>query len=190
MIFVCCFMYIYALSSVLPPTGEGGPQGRMGGLPLWAGGRAPSVPAAPRDRHDEHASACRTHWDRIGVLGVCRPEKVRERMRVMALFQADVQSSFLFLGPGLRPGRCGWVGSPEGLGRGSRNTLPGPLAQRSAHAKKKSARFRRRSQPAFQPVFANCIIFVKKKIFGSLKLPVSGRGSSGRAPPRRGSCPC
>ena len=141
MIFVCCFMYIYASPSALPPTGEGGPQGRMGGLPLWAGGRAPSVPAAPRDRHDEHASACRTHWDRIGVLGVCRPEKVRERMRVMALFQADIQSSFLFLGPGLRPGRCGWVGSPEGLGRGSRNTLPGPLAQRSSHTKRKAPAF-------------------------------------------------
>ena len=48
------------------------------------------------------------------------------------LFQPDARSDLLHLGPGLRPGRCGRVGSPEGLGRGSRNTLPGPLAQRSA----------------------------------------------------------
>ena len=43
---------------------------------------------------------------------------------------------------GTPPGRCGWVGSPEGLGRGNRNTLPGPLAQRSDQIKQKSARFR------------------------------------------------
>src|SRR5699024_1528615 len=52
--------------------------------------------------------------------------------RSKELFQPDARSDLPHLGPGLRPGRCGWVGSPEGLGRGSRNTLPGPLAQRSA----------------------------------------------------------
>ena len=48
--------------------------------------------------------------------------------RSKELFQPDAQSDLPLLGPGLRPGRCGWVGSPEGLGRGNRNTLPGPLA--------------------------------------------------------------
>ena len=52
-------------------------------------------------------------------------------MRSKELFQPDARSDLPHLGPGLRPGRCGRVGSPEGLGRGSRNTLPGPLAQRS-----------------------------------------------------------
>src|SRR5699024_9283206 len=48
--------------------------------------------------------------------------------RSKELFQPDARSDLPHLGPGLRPGRCGRVGSPEGLGRGSRNTLPGPLA--------------------------------------------------------------
>ena len=43
----------------------------MGGLPLWVGGRALSVPFALRDRHNETASACRTHWARIGASGGC-----------------------------------------------------------------------------------------------------------------------
>ena len=59
-------------------------------------------------------------------------------MRGKELFQPDARSDFLLLGPGLRPGRCGWVGSPEGVGRGSRNTLPPPLAQRSANSNKKA----------------------------------------------------
>src|SRR5699024_4434182 len=50
--------------------------------------------------------------------------------RSKELFQPDARSDFLLLGPGLRPGRCGWVGSPEGVGRRRRNTLPPPLAQR------------------------------------------------------------
>ena len=58
--------------------------------------------------------------------------------RSKELFQPDARSDFLLLGPGLRPGRCGWVGSPEGVGRGSRNTLPPPLAQRSANSNKKA----------------------------------------------------
>ena len=36
--------------------------------------------------------------------------------RSKELFQPDARSDFLLLGPGLRPGRCGRVGSPEGLG--------------------------------------------------------------------------
>src|SRR5699024_1386167 len=48
--------------------------------------------------------------------------------RSKELFQPDARSDFLLLGPGLRPGHCGWVGSPEGVGRGSRNPLPPPLA--------------------------------------------------------------
>src|SRR5699024_8072878 len=58
--------------------------------------------------------------------------------RSKELFQPDARSDLLLLGPGLRPGRCGWVGSPEGVGRGSRNTLPPPLAQRSANSNKKA----------------------------------------------------
>ena len=58
--------------------------------------------------------------------------------RSKELFQPDARSDFLLLGPGLRPGRCGRVGSPEGVGRGSRNTLPPPLAQRSANPNKKA----------------------------------------------------
>ena len=58
--------------------------------------------------------------------------------RSKELFQPDARSDFLLLGPGLRPGRCGRVGSPEGVGRGSRNTLPPPLAQRSANSNKKT----------------------------------------------------
>src|SRR5699024_10944522 len=38
--------------------------------------------------------------------------------RSKELFQPDARSDLLLLGPGLRPGRCGWVGSPEGVGRG------------------------------------------------------------------------
>ena len=34
--------------------------------------------------------------------------------RSKELFQPDARSDFLLLGPGLRPGRCGRVGSPEG----------------------------------------------------------------------------
>ena len=34
--------------------------------------------------------------------------------RSKELFQPDARSDLLLLGPGLRPGRCGWVGSPEG----------------------------------------------------------------------------
>ena len=59
-------------------------------------------------------------------------------MRGKELFQPDARSDFQHLGPGLRPGRCGWVGSPEGVGRGSRNTLPPPLAQRSDKTNKKA----------------------------------------------------
>ena len=105
--------------------------------------------------------------------------------RSKELFQPDARSDLLLLGPGLRPGRCGWVGSPEGsraervqwtkqrrhgwrcapvfasarrgapqkaakrerTKRGSRNTLPPPLAQRSDKTterkpQQKSARFR------------------------------------------------
>src|SRR5699024_482448 len=58
--------------------------------------------------------------------------------RSKELFRPDARSDLLLLGPGLRPGRCGRVGSPEGVGRGSRNTLPGPLAQRSANPNKKA----------------------------------------------------
>src|SRR5699024_10618223 len=61
--------------------------------------------------------------------------------RSKELFQPDARSDLLLLGPGLRPGRCGWVGSPEGVGRGSRNTLPPPLAQRSAKKAPVSGRF-------------------------------------------------
>src|SRR5699024_67159 len=63
--------------------------------------------------------------------------------RSKELFQPDARSDLLLLGPGLRPGRCGWVGSPEGVGRGSRNTLPPPLAQRSAKKAPVSGRFAR-----------------------------------------------
>ena len=56
--------------------------------------------------------------------------------RSKELFQPDARSDLPHLGPGLRPGRCGRVGSPEGVGRGSRNTLPPPLAQRSARRSK------------------------------------------------------
>ena len=59
--------------------------------------------------------------------------------RSKELFQPDAQSDLPLLGPGLRPGRCGWVGSPEGLGRGSRNTLPGPLARRGEKARCREA---------------------------------------------------
>ena len=64
--------------------------------------------------------------------------------RSKELFQPDARSDLLLLGPGLRPGRCGRVGSPEGVGRGSRNPRPPPLAQRSDKTaeRKKSARFR------------------------------------------------
>src|SRR5699024_8324603 len=51
--------------------------------------------------------------------------------RSKELFQPDARSDFLLLGPGLRPGRCGRVGSQEGVGRERRKTLPPPLAQRS-----------------------------------------------------------
>ena len=56
--------------------------------------------------------------------------------RSKELFQPDARSDLLLLGPGLRPGRCGRVGSPEGVGRGSRNPRPPPLAQRSARRSK------------------------------------------------------
>ena len=56
--------------------------------------------------------------------------------RSKEIFQPDAQSDLPHLGPGLRPGRCGWVGSPEGVGRGSRNPRPPPLAQRSARRSK------------------------------------------------------
>ena len=36
--------------------------------------------------------------------------------RSKELFQPAAQSDLPLLGPGLRPGRCGWVGSPEGSG--------------------------------------------------------------------------
>ena len=36
--------------------------------------------------------------------------------RSKELFQPDARSDLPHLGPGLRPGRCGWVGSPEGSG--------------------------------------------------------------------------
>ena len=58
--------------------------------------------------------------------------------RSKELFQPDARSDLPLLGPGLRPGRCGWVGSPEGVGRRSRNTLPPPLAQRSDKPNKKA----------------------------------------------------
>ena len=78
----------------------------------------------------------------------CRADGARKKRcailltRSKELFQPDARSDLPLLGPGLRPGRCGWVGSPEGVGRGSRNTLPPPLAQRSANSNKKSARSR------------------------------------------------
>ena len=56
--------------------------------------------------------------------------------RSKELFQPDARSDLLLLGPGLRPGRCGRVVSPEGVGRGSRNPRPPPLAQRSARRSK------------------------------------------------------
>ena len=61
-------------------------------------------------------------------------------LRSKELFQPAAQSALPLLGPGLRPGRCGWVGSPEGVGRGSRNPLPPPLglAQRKKTKKKRS----------------------------------------------------
>ena len=58
--------------------------------------------------------------------------------RSKELFQPDARSDLPHLGPGLRHGRCGRVGSPEGVGRGRRNTLPPPLAQRSANSNKKT----------------------------------------------------
>ena len=76
----------------------------------------------------------------IGAQGGWRPEKrcAIPLTRSKELFQPDARSDLPLLGPGLRPGRCGWVGSPEGVGRGSRNTLPPPLAQRSDKTNKKA----------------------------------------------------
>ena len=62
------------------------------------------------------------------------------------------------------------------------------MPERGENHKKKSARFCRRSQPAFQPVFANCIFFVKKNIsagrqgqyvyFTSSQFPIPNRANS------------
>src|SRR5699024_2527602 len=91
--------------------------------------------------------------------------------RSKELFQPDARSDFLLLGPGLRPGRCGRVGSPEGVGRGSRNTLPPPLAQRSDKPNKK------RPFPGAPCV---CIFFVKKNVIPApaLRRYTSPAGSS------------
>ena len=92
--------------------------------------------------------------------------------RSKELFQPDARSDFLLLGPGLRPGRCGWVGSPEGVGRGSRNTLPPPLAQRSDKTAERKKRPLARAP-------ARLYIFCKKENYlSSSGSAVSGAGAS------------
>ena len=106
-------------------------------------------------------------------------------LRSKELFQPDAQSDLPHLGPGLRPGRCGWVGSPEGLGRGNRNTLPGPLAPaEQKQPKKKSARLCGRSEGLYR--------FCKNVCRGRPVLAVStfpaafGPGRPDGPAPRRG----
>ena len=57
------------------------------------------------ERNDmtERAGAPAGRAYEIGAAGICRPEKMRERMRVMAFFQAYSCRDLLLLGPGGHP---------------------------------------------------------------------------------------
>ena len=82
-----------------------------------------------------------------------------------------------------------WVGrESRGPREGESKHPPWPSGPAELPHKKKSARFRRRSHPASRPLFANCIIFVKKNIsagrqgqyvyFTSSQFPIPNRANS------------
>ena len=67
---------------------------------------------------------------RIGAAGGWRPEKAlcNSSHALLHAFSASRLERLLLLGPGAYPGRRGWVGSPEGVGRDRRKSRPPPLA--------------------------------------------------------------
>ena len=67
---------------------------------------------------------------RIEAAGGWRPEKAlcNSSNALLHAFSASRLERLLLLGPGAYPGRRGWVGSPEGVGRDRRKSRPPPLA--------------------------------------------------------------